>query len=958
MRETRDSIADVWGERTPHLHNMWPVRKDERTVEEPERWVQSACVLCSNGCGLDIGVRGGRIVGVRGREIDRVNHGRLGPKGLHGFEANHSPDRLTKPLIRREGRLVEASWEEAMNLVVGRTKEVCERYTSGAVGFYNTGQLFLEEYFTLSTITHAGLGTNNLDGNTRLCTATAAQAFKESFGSDGPPGSYTDFDECDCLLICGHNMAFTQTVLWARVLDRRRSDAPPKLIVIDPRETETAKEADVHLAPRVGTNVAVMNGLLRLVIESGQTDDEFIAAHTVGFDKLRRTVERYTPEYVEELTGITTDDLREAAEMVGTSERFVSTVLQGFYQSNQATAASVQVNNLNLIRGMIGKPGCTVFQMNGQPTSENTRETGCDGDYPGFRNWHNPEHVKDVAARWNVEPKKLPHWHLPHHAMEIFREAELGSLKFLWIICTNPAVSLPELHRIRKILSKESLFVVVQDAFLTETARLADVVLPAAMWGEKTGTFTNADRTVHISHKAVEPPGEAKSDLDILIDYARRMDFRDKDGAALIKWSDAEGAFEHWREFTKGWVPDYSGLSYEKLTGGSGIQWPCNEEYPEGRERLYTDFHFKTGAKETETYGHDIETGAARTPVEYEAHDPGGRAILKAAHYTPPEEGPDDEYPFMLTTGRLVYHWHTRTKTGRAPELQEAAPEVFVEMNEADAEELGIIDGEVVEVASRRGTVRAPARVGGIEAGHVFIPFHYGYWDEDGETDEDGGYKRAANELTLTSWDPVSKQPHFKFAAVQVRKTGAAGLTEKIADAAGKLFDTASELADKAMAAAHVEREHVSDYLGTLIEANEQFVKACETVSTRHAEDAEVRLGMAKLSEFSYVAVELLRPFGEVYGRRDADGAEDLRSTLFPAVPSGSFGLLRDLHALYVMSSEVHISLTIVMQASKELRDDELLAVCIYLDEQNKRQQAWLMTQIEHRAPHTLVVPQ
>ena len=958
MKETRDSIADVWGERTPHLHNMWPVRADGRALEEPERWVQSACVLCSNGCGLDIGVRGGRIVGVRGREVDRVNHGRLGPKGLHGFEANHSPDRLTRPLVRREGKLVESDWEEAMGLIVERTKDVCAKYTSGAVGFYNTGQLFLEEYYTLSMIVHAGLGTNNVDGNTRLCTAAAAQAYKESFGSDGPPGSFTDFDECDGLLLCGHNMAFTQTVLWARVLDRRRSDAPPKLVVIDPRATDTAKEADVHLTPRVGTNVAVMNGLLRLVIESGHTDDEFIEKHTVGFEKLRRTVSRYTPEHVEELTGIPADRLREAAEVIGTSERLISTVLQGFYQSNQATAAAVQVNNLNLVRGMIGKPGCTVFQMNGQPTSENTRETGCDGEFPAFRNWHNPAHLYDLAGRWNVDPKTIPHWHLPHHAMEIFRHAELGSLKMLWVICTNPAVSLPELHRIRKILSQESLFVVVQDAFLTETARLADVVLPAAIWGEKTGTFTNADRTVHISYKAVEPPGEARADFDIFLDYARRMDFRDKDGEPLVKWSDPEGAFEHWKECSRGWVCDYSGLSYEKLSAGSGVQWPCNEQHPDGAERLYTDFRFKTSAGECETYGHDIETGAARTPVEYEAHDPRGRAILKAAHYSPPEEEPDDEYPFMLTTGRLVYHWHTRTKTGRSQGLQEAAPEVFVEMNERDAEWLGVAEGELVEVASRRGTVRAPAHIGGIEAGHVFIPFHYGYWDEGGETDGEGGHKRAANELTLTSWDPVSKQPHFKFAAVQVRKPGAAGLAEKLSDAAGKVWDTASELTDKAMAAAHVERRHVEDYVGRLVEANEQFMKACETVAARHAEDAEVRLGMAKLSEFSYVAVELLRPFGDVYGRRGADEPSDIRSAALPTMPSGSFGLLRDLHALYVMSAEVHVSLTIVMQASKELRDDELLAVCIYIDEQNKRQQAWLMTQIEHRAPHTLVVPQ
>jgi anaerobic selenocysteine-containing dehydrogenase len=668
-------------------------------------------------------------------------------------------------------------------------------------------------------------------------------------------------------------MAFTQTVLWARVLDRRRSVTPPKLVVIDPRETETAKEADVHLAPRVGTNVAVMNGLLRLVIESGHIDDSFIEEHTVGFEKLRRTVDKYTPEYVETLTGIPADKLREAAEVIGASEKLVSTVLQGFYQSHQATAAAVQVNNLNLVRGMIGKPGCTVFQMNGQPTSENTRETGCDGDYPGFRNWHNPEHVRDVAARWNVEPKKLPHWHLPHHAMEIFREAELGSLKMLWIVCTNPAVSLPELHRVRKILSKAGLFVVVQDAFLTETAELADVVLPAAMWGEKTGTFTNADRTVHISHKAVEPPGEARSDLDIFLDYARRMDFRDKDGQPLVKWSDAEGAFNHWRGFTKGWVCDYSGLSYAKLSEGSGIQWPCNDEHPDGKERLYTDFHFKTAAHETESYGHDIETGAARTPQEYKAHDPNGRAVLKAADYAPPEEQPDEDYPFWLTTGRLIYHWHTRTKTARSRELQEAAPEVFAQINEADAERLGINEGETIEVASRRGGVRAPARLGGVKAGHVFIPFHYGYWDESGDKGEEGGHARAANELTLTSWDPVSKQPYFKFAAVQVRKVSAESLTDKLADAAGKVLDRASELRDKAVSSAHAEREHVSDYMGTLVEANEQFVRACETVTSHHPEEAEVWQGMAKLSKFSNEAVELLGPFAESYGRREPRSA-------------------------------------------------------------------------------------
>ncbi len=951
--ETRDSITDVWGERIPHTGNQWSERVDERVLEEPEKWVQSACVLCSNGCALDIGVAGGKIVGVRGRAIDRVNHGRLGPKGLHGWEANNSPDRLTKPLIRRvNGKFEEAGWDEAMNLIVERSKETIEKYTSGAIGIYNTGQLFHEEYYTLSIISHAGIGTNNVDGNTRLCTATAAQALKESFGSDGQPGSYADIDETDCLLLAGHNVSNTQTVLWARMLDRRRGENPPRLIVIDPRETETAKEADVHLAPRVGTNVAVMNGLINLVIENRDIDSEFIEKHVVGFEKLKQTVSRYPPERVREISGILPSQLVRAAKLIGNAEKLFSTVLQGFYQSHQATAASVQVNNLNLIRGMIGKPGCGVLQMNGQPTAENARETGCNGEFPAFRNWHNPEHLYDLARRWNVDPLKIPSWHLPAHAMEIFRHAETGSIKFLWIICTNPAVSLPELHRIRKILAQEKLFVVVQDAFFTETAELADVVLPAAIWGEKTGTFTNADRTVHISHKAVEPPGEAKSDFDIFLDYARRMDFRDKDGAPLVKWTNADGAFEHWKECSKGWVCDYSGMSYAKLSEGSGIQYPCNEENPNGTERLYSNFVFRTAADICETFGHDIETGAARSPEEYKANDPAGKAILKAADYHPPFEQPDEDYPFWLTTGRVVYHFHTRTKTGRSKQLEDAAPDAFVELSREDAERLDIKEGDMLEVASRRGTIQAPARIGEIIAGHVFVPFHYGYWDETENR------SRAANELTLSVWDPVSKQPNYKCAAVQVSKAGSKPLTKRLADIAGKAAHKAVEITDKVMGAAHVERSRVADYLGILSAAEQEFAKACASVAEHHPEETEIQTGMKQLASFSLAADAELQQFIEKYGKVDSEEAEKLNSALFPIVRAGAFGLLRDLHNLFIMAFEIHVSLAIVMQASKELRDEEMLAFCIVADETNKRQLAWINTQIEHRASHTIVVPQ
>jgi ferredoxin-nitrate reductase len=767
-----DRIANLWGKRTPFGPGEdWPVRVDqflEEGVSEDEvnRWVQTASILHSNGDALDIAVKDGRIVGVRGRGVDRVNKGRVDPKDLFGWQANNSEDRLKTPLVRENGELVEASWGEAMGRVVERSKELLEEKGPLAFGFYTTGQLFLEEYYTLGVIGKAGLGTPHMDGNTRLCTATAAEALKETFGTDGQPGSYADVDYADAICLYGHNVAETQTVLWMRMLDRPEGSHPPKLVVVDPRPTPAAQRADVHLAVENGTNMALMNGLLHEIITNGWYDEEYIAAHAMGFEELRPVVEGYPPEKVAEICGVPASEIRAAAQIIGESERLLSTVLQGFYQSMQATAASCQVNNIHPLRGMIGKPGCGVLQMNGQPTAQNTRECGANGDLPAFRNWNNAEHVQELAELWNVERMKIPHWSSPTHAMQIWRYAEQGSISFLWISATNPAVSLPELARIRSILDNEDLFVVVQDIFLTETAQYADVVLPAATWGEKTGTFTNADRTVHLSEKAVEPPGEAKSDLEIFLDYARRMDFRDKAGQPLIKWDDPESTFEAWKECSRGRPCDYTGLSYDKLRGGSGVQWPCNDEHPDGTERLYADGNFNTETDYCETYGRDLLTGAECTEMEHRALAPAGRALLLAAGYQPPHEVPEEEYPFSYTTGRTVYQFHTRTKTARAPQLQAAAPDAWVELSPADAESLGVGEGDVVRVESSRGRLEAKARISGIREGVIFAPFHYGYFDSNGLD----GRPRAANELTITEWDPASKQPLYKTGAVRVTK--------------------------------------------------------------------------------------------------------------------------------------------------------------------------------------------
>jgi anaerobic selenocysteine-containing dehydrogenase len=748
-----DRITAPWGERTPYgPGEEWPVRVDEHLPKgEPERWARAASVLHSNGDAMDIAVSGGRIAGVRGRAADRVNRGRLDPKDLYGWQANNSPDRLTRPLVRDGERLVETDWDTAMGRIVERSQALlADPGGWGRIGFYTTGQLYLEEYYTLAVLGKAGIGTPHMDGNTRLCTATAAAALKASFGSDGQPASYADVDHCDALALFGHNVAETQAVLWMRMLDRRRGSDPPALLCVDPRATPVAREADVHLPVRNGTNLALMNALQRELIENGWIDREYVDAHTTGFDELQQMVDPYTPERAAEICDVPASALREAARLVGTSERLLSTVLQGFYQSNQATAASCQVNNIHLLRGMLGRPGAGVLQMNGQPTAQNTRETGADGDLPGFRNWDNAEHIRELAELWNVDEMTIPHWAPPTHAMQIWRYAEKGSIELLWISATNPAITLPQLARVRDILARDELFVVVQDLFLTETAEFADVVLPGATWGEKTGTFTNADRTVHLAERAVDPPGEARPDLDIFLDYARRMDFRDRDGEPLIRWDDPESAFEAWKACSAGRPCDYTDLSYERLRGGSGIQW--------GGERLYADGRFNTEPEYTETFGQELGTGAAFTEEEYRAKEPRGRAFLQAAEYEPAPESPGDEFPLLLITGRTLYHFHTRTKTARAPELNAAAPEAWVQLSETDARKLGVSEGDVVRVRSPRGAISVPARVGGIREGVVFVPFHYG--------------DRPANELTMTSWDPVSYQPVYKIGAARIDKEG------------------------------------------------------------------------------------------------------------------------------------------------------------------------------------------
>lgn len=759
----------------------------------------------------------------------------------------------------------------------------------------------------------------------------------------------------------GHNMSATQTVLWTRILDRLEGPNPPSLIVVDPRTSDSAKRATVHLAPRIGTNMALLNGIQHLLFQERWIDDSFVSKHCIGRDELEQKVSEYTPEKVEAITHVPASQLREAAQLIGQSPSLLSTCLQGVYQSNQATASACQVNNINLLRGCIGKPGSGIFQMNGQPTAQNNREAGCDGEFPGFRNAQNPRQMQELADLWNIEYSKVPHWSLPTYVQNILKYIEAGSIEMLWISGTNPLVSLPHLHKVRKLFAKPTLFVVAQDIFPTETTAIADVVLPAAQWSEKTGCFTNVDRTVHLAHKAVDPPGEARADFDIFVEFARRMDFRDKDGKLLMPWNKPEDAFDAWRKLSKGRPCDYTGMSYEMLTGGSGIQWPCNEEHPTGKERLFEDSVFFTDIEYCESFGHDLETGAPISKDEYKQLQPDGRAILKACHYSPDSEATDAEYPLQLSTGRNVYHFHTRTKTGRSRPLQEACPEPVVRINEADAAELGIRDGEQVIVKSRRGAIQVKAAIGRISRGQTFIPFHFGYFDSEDEK------ARAANELTLECWDLVSKQPRFKSGAVRIERCPEAQLAPDAVVVKSQQPSLEQKVADNKPNAADignnaVREQHLAHWLGTTCQALYVLQDTFSDILPRLVTDYEVQAGVEMLKQITTHAENRLRPFCERYSTKSKYGHDVstyLRDGLFPQrdVPHSAYETLVVLTGLHTYISNIEAHLSTLVPVSQALWDAEFVAAVQEANADVARMQKWVRQQLSVRAVQTLIVP-
>lgn len=692
----------------------------------PEKWVNTTCGYCSVGCGMQVGVKAGRAVAVRGLASHPVNRGKLCPKGLSEHYIVDAKNRAKYPMLRRKGRLERVSWDEALNEMVRQFRSVQERYGPQALGVLSTGQLVTEEFYALGKLVQLGLGTTNYDGNTTLCMASAVSGYKISFGSDGPPGAYEDLEIADVVMLIGANIAENHPIL-CRFLEANRKAT---VIVADPRVTKTAMMADLYLPLKPRTDIALLNGLAYILIEQNLIDLDFIEKHTTGYDELRKVLDEYTPDVVSSITGLSIDLLYKTALLFGRAQSGFIGWTMGVNHSTQGTETVNAICNLSLLTGKIGRAGSAPFSITGQCNAMGAREAGFTSSMPGYRKLDDPADRRELAALWGIDEARLPARRGLAYP-DIVEAAVAGKIRALWIIATNPLVSFPNQSVLRQALSGLD-FLVVQDGFHpTPTTELAHLVLPAAIWGEKEGTYTNSERRVSKVNKAVSPPGEARSDFEIFLAVAEKLGCRQE---LYPGWQNVEDAFNEWRRVSRGRLCDYSGISYQLLTEQGPVQWP----FPEGKtslcpSRLYSDGRFQTAD---------------------------GRARLVPVRWHPFPEQPDSQFPLILNTGRTVEHWHTRTKTKEVPILERLSPYAWLEMNPRDAERLGLRTHDRVDIVSRRGRVTGvELRLTEIVApGQVFMPFHF--------------FETNVNHLTQSAFDPVSREPNYKQCAVRVEKTG------------------------------------------------------------------------------------------------------------------------------------------------------------------------------------------
>ncbi|UOQ68692.1 nitrate reductase [Hymenobacter volaticus] len=698
----------------------------------PSAAIPSVCCYCGVGCGVLVKPGKNGDVSVTGNPDYPVNRGALCSKGLNlQYTVNDRTDRLLYPQMRysKSRPLQQISWDDALARTAAVFKTFIQQYGPESVAFYASGQCLTEEYYVINKLMKGFIGSNNLDTNSRLCMSSAVVGYKMALGEDSVPVCYDDIELADCLLVTGANPAWCHPILWRRVEAHKATNLATKIIVVDPRVTDTCTLADVHLQLIPGTDVVLNQALGRALIENGDIDLAFIEQHAEGFEEYQRLVFERTVAEAAQLCGVSEADIRLVARYIGAAQGFLSMWTMGLNQSVVGVDKNLSLLNLHLITGQIGKPGAGPLSLTGQPNAMGGREVGgLSNLLPAHRNLANPAHRAEVQQFWGSGPlADKPGF----TATEMFEALEDGRLKAIWIICTNPLTSLPNVRQAEAALAKAK-FVVVQDiSNKPETLAYADVVLPAAAWAEKEGTMTNSERRISYLPKVVDAPGQALSDAEIICRFARAMGF------AGFDYANTEAIYQEHTRLTTGTTLDITGLNYRILRERGSVQWPYRaEQATPDTPRLFTDQRFYTAS---------------------------GRAKIHPVAAVFRSEVPDETYPFILTTGRIRDQWHTMTKTGKVSKLKQHTPQAFLELNPQDAASLEVGEGDLVTVESRRGSVRVAARLTtNIRPGVVFLPMHWGKIL--------GSDLHRANNVTSGAVDPVSKEPDFKFCAVQLEK--------------------------------------------------------------------------------------------------------------------------------------------------------------------------------------------
>ncbi|PSB11143.1 nitrate reductase catalytic subunit [Pleurocapsa sp. CCALA 161] len=740
--------------------------------------IKTLCPYCGVGCGLEVlppaqlgkainrDNQGTPLWQVRGDRSHPSSKGKVCVKGGTVAESLDK-NRLKYPMMRDslDQEFSRVSWDQALARITSQMQQIIQTQGADGICMYGSGQFQTEDYYIAQKLLKGCLGTNNFDANSRLCMSSAVAGYMQSFGSDGPPACYDDLELTDCAFLIGTNTADCHPIVYNRLRMHHKKNRKVKMIVVDPRQTKTAKDADLHLAIQPGTDIDLLNGIAHLLLRWGELDTFFIDECTQGFGQFVEVIQAYPPELVAHRCGIEVNQLEQAARYWADSSQVLSLWSMGVNQSSEGTAKVRTIINLHLMTGNIGKPGAGPFSLTGQPNAMGGREAGglCH-ILPGYRTVTNPHHRQELEQAWQLPPGRINP--LPgRDAWSMITGLETGDVGMLWVAATNPAVSMPDLVRTKQALLR-SPFTVVQDAYYPlETASFAHVVLPAAQWGEKTGTMTNSERVVTLCSQFRPAPGEARPDWEIFAEVGRRLGFTQE-----FDFANSAEVYQEFVQLTQGRPCDMSGLTHGRLRQQGPIQWPCplNEVTTTNSITLTCSTEKNIAQDQEEVKGlfsnlfraKDETLAPKRLYTNGRFNTADGRAKFAALHSKGLAEPIDPDYPFVLTIGRLYEHWHTMTRTGRIEKIMKKQPRPFIEIHPKDARKLGIETEMMVEIQSRRGTGRFAARVTeAIAPGTVFVPMHWGaLWTDNGE----------ANLFTHPESCPISLQPELKACAVNL----------------------------------------------------------------------------------------------------------------------------------------------------------------------------------------------